>query len=71
MVLFLSFFVDEVVIGWQLTTYQAAEGIPTVQACAEVLSGAANISARTITLQVSTNPNTAQGRHEPCSQAPA
>ena len=48
-------------IGWQLATYQATEGTPTVQACAEVLSGADNIDARTITLQVSTNPNTAQG----------
>ena len=51
-----------VVIGWQFATYQAAEGTATVQACAQALSGAANIGSRTITLQVSTNPGTAQGK---------
>jgi len=51
-----------VVIGWQLATYQAAEGTPTVQACAQVLNGAANLGSRTIILQVSTNPGTAQGK---------
>ena len=51
-----------VVIGWQLSTYQAAEGTPTVQACAQALSGATNIGSRTITLQVSTNPGTALGK---------
>ena len=49
-------------IGWQSTTYQAAEGTATVQACAQVLNGAANLGSGTITLQVSTSANTAQGR---------
>ena len=49
-------------IGWQSITYQAAEGTATVLACAQVVSGAANIGTRTITVQVSTNPGTAQGR---------
>ena len=49
-------------IGWQSITYQAAEGTAIVQACAQVLNGAANIGTRTITVQVSTNPGTAQGR---------
>ena len=48
-------------IGWQFATYQAAEGTPTVQACAQVLNGATNLGSRTITLQVSTAPGTAQG----------
>ena len=50
-----------VVIGWQSTTYQAVEGTATVQACAEVVSGAASIVG-SITVQVSTNPGTALGR---------
>ena len=49
-------------IGWQFTSYQATEGTPTVQACAQVLNGAANVGNRTITLQVSTSPNTADGK---------
>ena len=57
------------VIGWQFATYQAAEGTATVQACAEVLNGAANIGTRTIaiTVQLSTNPGTAQGRQVSCN----
>ena len=53
-------------IGWQFATYQAAEGTltPTVQACAQVLSGATNIGSRTITLQVSTAPGTALGTNK-------
>ena len=50
-----------VLIGWQLTSYQAAEGTPTVQACAQVLNGATNIGTRTITLQVLETSNTAIG----------
>ena len=50
-------------IGWQFTSYQAAEGTPTVQACAQVLNGAANIGTRTITLQVLVRPNTADGKY--------
>ena len=51
-------------IGWQSATYQAAEspGAPTVEACAQVHDGVANIGTRTITIQVSTNPNTALGK---------
>ena len=49
-------------IGWQFTSYQATEGTPTVQACAQVFNGAANVGNRTITLQVSTSPNTADGK---------
>ena len=45
-------------IGWQFTSYHAAEGATTVQACAQVLNGAANVGNRTITLQVLTSPNT-------------
>ena len=50
------------VIGWQFTTYQAAEGTATVVACSQVLNGAANIGNRIITVQVSTNPGTALGK---------
>ena len=52
-----------VVIGWQSTTYQAAEGTATVQACAQVLNGAANIMG-SISVQVSTNPDTALGKQK-------
>ena len=48
-----------VLIGWQFTSYQAAEGSLTVQACAQVLNGTANIGTRTITLQVLETSNTA------------
>ena len=51
---------DPPMIGWQFTTYQAAEGTATVMACPQVLNGAANIGS--ITVQVSTNPGTALGR---------
>ena len=50
-----------VVIGWQFTSYQAAEGTATVTACAQALNGAASIVG-SITVQVSTNPGTALGR---------
>ena len=52
-----------VVIGWQLTSYQAAEGTATVTACAQVLNGAANIMG-SISVQVSTNPGTALGKQK-------
>ena len=55
------------VIGWQFATYQVAEGTATVQACAQVLNGAANIGTHTITVQLSTNPGTAQGRQISCN----
>ena len=50
-------------IGWQSATYQAAEGTATVQACAQVLNGAANIMG-SISVQVSTNPDTALGKQK-------
>ena len=49
-------------IGWQFTSYQAAEGATTVQPCAQVLNGAANIGTRTITVQVLESSNTAIGK---------
>ena len=52
------------VIGWQVATYQVAEGTATVLACAQVLTraSAANIGTRTIIVQLSTNPGTALGK---------
>ena len=53
---------NTVLIGWQFTSYQAAEESPTVQPCAQVLNGAANIGTRTITVQVLESSNTAIGK---------
>ena len=54
---------NTVLIGWQFTSYQAAEESLTVQACAQVLNGAANIGTRAITLQVLENSDTATGKY--------
>jgi len=50
-----------VLIGWQFASYQAAEESLTVQPCAQVLNGAANVGTRTITVQVLASPNTTIG----------
>ena len=50
-----------VLIGWQFARYQAAEELLTVQPCAQVLNGAANVGTRTITVQVLASPNTTIG----------
>lgn len=49
-------------IGWQFTSYQAAEGTPTVTACATVNNGAAGIGTNTVTLSVLAIAGTALGK---------